>query len=158
MRIKGYNVPDWVGKTSYRCYYMPDWDSYLPYQGWSIHLHTNFSEVLVTHNYLIHLVSSLLFSSSTLPSPNNTKLSHPSLTLHAPINSLHLEQYTPSTAYTNYSMHRVQHTPNTAHYEYCIHHILHHPNIDCLGLPPSLSADHVVLYFLHSLNYKSANE
>ena len=34
MRNQGYDLPDWVGKTSYRCYYPPDRDSYLPYCGW----------------------------------------------------------------------------------------------------------------------------
>jgi len=34
IRIQGYNWPDWVGKTSYRCNYTPDRDSYLPYWGW----------------------------------------------------------------------------------------------------------------------------
>jgi hypothetical protein len=32
MRNQGYDLPDWVGKTSYRCYYPPDRDSYLLYQ------------------------------------------------------------------------------------------------------------------------------
>jgi len=39
-----YNSPDWVWKTSYRCYYPPDWDSYLLYGGWSIDSHTKFSK------------------------------------------------------------------------------------------------------------------
>jgi len=43
-----------------------------------------------------HLV--LSFSSSTLPSPENTTLTHPSLSLHAMIMSSHLVQRTPSTA------------------------------------------------------------
>ena len=64
------------------------------------------------------------FLSTTLPSSQNTKLSHPSLSLHAMIKSSH----------------RVQHTPSTAHTEYCIHRVLHHPKIDCLPLPASLSS------------------
>jgi len=31
MRDQGNNLPDWVGKTSYRCNYTADRDSYLPY-------------------------------------------------------------------------------------------------------------------------------
>jgi len=31
MRNKKYDVPDWVGKTLYRCNYMPDRDLYLLY-------------------------------------------------------------------------------------------------------------------------------
>jgi hypothetical protein len=33
MRNK-YELPDCIGKASYRCYYTPDPDSYQPYQGW----------------------------------------------------------------------------------------------------------------------------
>jgi len=57
---------------------------------------------------------SLSFSSITLPSSQNTKLSHPSLSLHAMIMSWHRVQHTFSTAYTKYSIHQVQHTPSTA--------------------------------------------
>ena len=42
MRNQGYDLPDWVGKSSCRCIYRPDWDSCLPYRGWSIELHTKF--------------------------------------------------------------------------------------------------------------------
>ena len=31
---QGYDLPDWVEKTSYRCYYPLDLESYLPYRGW----------------------------------------------------------------------------------------------------------------------------
>ena len=34
MRNQGYDLPDWVGKTLYRCNYTTDRDSYLPYRGW----------------------------------------------------------------------------------------------------------------------------
>jgi len=34
VRNQGYKLPDWVGKTSYRCNYMPDRDSCMPYWGW----------------------------------------------------------------------------------------------------------------------------
>jgi len=57
---------------------------------------------------------SLSFLSTTLPSSQNTKLSHPSLSLHAMIMSWHQVQHTPSTTYTDYSIHRVQYTPSTA--------------------------------------------
>jgi len=43
MRNDGYDLPDWVGKTSYQCYFAPDRDWYLPYRGWSIDSHTKFS-------------------------------------------------------------------------------------------------------------------
>jgi len=61
------------------------------------------------------------FSSTTQPSAQNTKSSHPSLSLHDMIMSWHRVQHTPSTAYTEYSIHRVQHTPSTAYTEYSIH-------------------------------------
>jgi len=35
-RNQGYDLPDWVGKISYQCYYTPDRASYLPYLGWYI--------------------------------------------------------------------------------------------------------------------------
>ena len=44
MRNQGNDMPDWVGKTSYRCEFAPDQDSYLPYRGWSIDSHTKFSK------------------------------------------------------------------------------------------------------------------
>jgi len=44
MRNQGYDLPDWVEKTSYRCYFALDWDSYLLYRGWSIDSHTKFSK------------------------------------------------------------------------------------------------------------------
>jgi hypothetical protein len=34
VRNQEYNLPDWVGKTSYRCNSTPDHDLYLPYRGW----------------------------------------------------------------------------------------------------------------------------
>jgi len=49
MNNQGYDFPEWVGTTSYRCYYTPDQDLYLPYQGWSIDSHRKFSEVPVSH-------------------------------------------------------------------------------------------------------------
>jgi len=87
MRNQGYDLPDWVGKTSYQCNYTPHWDLYLPYRGWSIDSYTKFPEVPVSHDDLSHHLSSLSFSSSALPSPKNTKLSHPSLFLHTMIKS-----------------------------------------------------------------------
>jgi len=33
MRNQGYNMPGWVGKTSYQCNSTPDRDLYLPYRG-----------------------------------------------------------------------------------------------------------------------------
>jgi hypothetical protein len=44
MTNQEYDLPDLVEKTSYRCYYLHDRDSYLPYLGWSIDLHTKFSK------------------------------------------------------------------------------------------------------------------
>jgi len=49
-----------------------------------------------------HLLSSLSVSSSTLLSPQNMKLSHPSPSRHAMIISEHWVQHTPSTACTEY--------------------------------------------------------
>ena len=57
---------------------------------------------------------SLSFSYTTLSSSQKTKLSHPSLSLHAMIMSWHWVQHTLSTTYTKHSIHRVQDTPSTA--------------------------------------------
>jgi len=43
MRNQGYDLPDWVRKTSYRCLFVPDRNVNLPYRGWSIDSHTKFS-------------------------------------------------------------------------------------------------------------------
>jgi len=55
------------------------------------------------HSHLPH--PSLSFSSPIQPSLQNTKLSHPSLSLHPIIMSWHRVQHTPSTALTEYSIH-----------------------------------------------------
>jgi hypothetical protein len=44
MRIKDYELPDWVVSTTYGCNYTPDRDTYLQYQGWQIESHTKFSQ------------------------------------------------------------------------------------------------------------------
>ena len=88
-----------------------------------------------TPDFSYPLVSSTSFSSTspalsflfiTLPSSQNTKLSHPSLSLHAMIMSLHRVQHTPSNAYTGYSIHRVQHTPGTASTQDCLSYLHSH--------------------------------
>jgi len=81
----------------------------------------DFSYPLVSSTSFSSSSPSLSFSFTTLPSSQNTKSSHPSLSLHAMIMSLHRVQHTPSTAYTEYSIHRVQHTPSTAYTGYSIH-------------------------------------
>jgi len=64
-----------------------------------------------THDCSYPLVSSISFPSSSpitlsLPSSHNTKLSHPSLSLHVMIMSSYWVQHLPSTASTEYSIHR----------------------------------------------------
>jgi len=49
-------------------------------------------------------LSSISFSSSTLPSPTNLKVSHPCLSLHTMIMTLHRVPHTLSTAYSEYCM------------------------------------------------------
>jgi len=44
MRHQEYDLPDRVSKTSYRCYYPPDRDSYQPCWGLSTDLHPTFSK------------------------------------------------------------------------------------------------------------------
>jgi len=87
MQNQAYDLPDLVGKTSYRCNCTPDRDSYLLFQGSQIDLYTKFSYLSVSHHYFPHTLSSLSFLSSILPSPKNTKVSHPSLFLHTIIKS-----------------------------------------------------------------------
>ena len=69
---------------------------------------------------------SLSFSSTTLPSSQNTILSNPFLSLHAMIMSWQWVQHTSSTTYTEYSIHRVQHTPSTASTQDCLSSIHSH--------------------------------
>jgi len=66
-----------------------------------------------------HHPPSLSLLSTTLPSLQNTKLSHLSLSLHVMIMSWHRVQHIPSTR-----IHRVQHTPSTASTGDCLssHH------------------------------------
>jgi len=44
MRNQGYDLSDWVGKTPYWCWCVPDQHSYLLYRGCSIDSHTKSSE------------------------------------------------------------------------------------------------------------------
>ena len=78
MRNQGYDLPDWVGKTLYWCYYTLDRRLVHAVSGivkWLAH------EILLSPSF------SWWFVPSPLPLPKNTKLSHPSLSLHAMIRS-----------------------------------------------------------------------
>jgi len=75
---------------------------------------------------------SLSFSSTTLPSSQNTMLCHPSLPLHSMITNWHWVQHALTTAYHLYSIHRVQHTMSTAYTEYSIPQVQHPPTIVCV--------------------------
>jgi hypothetical protein len=170
MSNNGYDLPDWVGMTWYRCYYTPDRDSYLLYWGWSIESYTKFSYVPVSHDDFPPTLSSLSFLSSILPSPKNTKLSHRTLSLHAMIKNEHRVQHTPSTACTEYSIHRVQHSLSTAYTAYSIHRVMHSPRtaytpyciiprstVSC-SQPVSSLGRPFVLNSQHSCNYELTNE
>jgi len=92
--------------------------------GWLNDSHTIFFQVPFSHNDLSHLLSALSFKFSTLPSPKNTKLSYPSLSIYAMIKSSRHVQHTPSRAYTDCWIQCIMHLPKT----------------DRLPLPPSLSS------------------
>jgi len=130
VRNQAYTLPDWVEKTAYGRDDTPDQDSYLPDWGRYIDWHTKPSKVLVSNDAFAHLWSSLSFPPSTLPSPANTKLSHPGLSLHTMIKSYN----------------QVQHDLSTAYREYSIHRILHHPNVDCLPLSAILISQLTMFY------------
>jgi len=90
--------------------------------------------------YRCHLhPPSLSFSSTTLPSSQNTKLSHPSLSLHAIIMSQHRVKYTPSTTYS----------------KYCI---IRRTTVSRSQPVSHLSADLIVLNSLHYNDYQLTNE
>jgi len=113
MRNQGYQMPNCVKKSTYRCSYLPDREWDLPYWEWSIDLDTKFSYVPVSHNDFPHILASLSFSSSNLPSPKNMKW------------VIHVYLSMPWS------------WVNT---EYSIHQVLHYPMIDFLPLPASLSS------------------
>jgi len=71
---------------------------------------------------------SLSVLSTSVPSSQNTNVSHPSVSLHGMIMSWRRVQHTPSTAYTEYNIHRVQHLPSTASTEYSMHRVQHPPS------------------------------
>jgi len=139
MRYHRHDLPDWVGMNSDQCDYMPDWNSYLPYRGWSIDLHTKFLYLPVANYDFPHTISSCSFLCSIQPSPKNTKFSHRCRSLYATIMSLQRVEYTLSTAYT----------------EYCI---IPRSTVSRSQPVSHLPADHVVLNSLHSHNDKSTNE
>jgi hypothetical protein len=57
---------------------------------------------------------------------------HPTLSLHARIESWHWVQHIPSTAYTEYSIQWVPGTQSTAYTEYHVHRVHHPPKDVCL--------------------------
>jgi len=117
MRNQGFDLPDWVGKTSYRGNYTPDRDSYLPYRGWSIESHTKFAKSQ--------------FLMTICPINSHLSTSRPQLYRHLRTRSSVIPLYLSmpwSRVNTEYSIHRVQHTPSTAYTEYGIHRVLHHPH------------------------------
>jgi hypothetical protein len=82
------------------------------------------------------------FSSTTLPSAQNPKLSYPSHSLYVTKMNWQWVQHTPSTAYTEYSIHRtqayteysihrVQNSPSTAFSVYRIHRVQHRQSTAC---------------------------
>jgi len=93
---------------------------------------------------------SLSFSSSTIPSPNNTNLSHPVLSLHAMIKSWHEVQRTPSTAFTEYSIRRVLPILSGKYTAYCI---IPRSTVSRFQPVSHLLANHVGLSSLYSHNY-----
>jgi len=98
--------PAWLG--------WEDLVSVLLHAGWGLVPAVSGMVTWLAHELLLSPSFSWCFVPSPLPSPKNTKLSHPSPSLHAMIKSQHRVQHTPSTAYTEYSIHRVQHTLSTA--------------------------------------------
>jgi len=67
MRNQVYNLPDWVGKTSYQCDYTSDRDLDQLYCISKIDLHKKFSQIQVSHEDYPRPLSSLCFLSSILP-------------------------------------------------------------------------------------------
>ena len=151
-----YDFPDCVGKTLYRWIYMPDWDRELLYPGWYIDSHMKFSQVPVPHDDFPHLLPSLCFSYSSLPSPKNSKLNHYCLSLHAMIESSHQVQHIRHTAYAEYSIHWLQHTLATTAYTVCC--IIPRSTVPYSRPVSHLSADHVVFISLTSHTHELINE
>jgi hypothetical protein len=89
---------------------------------------------LISHIHLYsphgshHHPVSYSVSSTTLPSSDDTKLSHSSVSPYVMIMRWHWVQHTPSTAYTEYSIQGVQHTPSTTYTKYSIHPVQHTPS------------------------------
>jgi len=76
---------------------------------------------------------------TTLLSPQNTNLSHTSLSLHAMIMSRHQVPCTWSVSYTSYSICCVLHTPSTANTEYNIRpRLLVFPGFSWIRVYPSI--------------------
>ena len=69
----------------------------------------DFSHLLVSSISFSSSCPPISFSSTTLPSSQNTKLSHPPVSLQAMIMSWHQVLRTRSRVYTKYSIHRVPH-------------------------------------------------
>jgi len=91
MANQEYDLPNWVWNTSYRCYYPPDRDSYLPYRGWSIDSHTKFSK-----SQFLMMISPI---SSDL-SLSCAQLYHHEVKSSLSISPCHNHELTPSTPST----------------------------------------------------------
>jgi len=96
-------IPDTAGMSSDPACNHTDMRSSQPNQACRT---SDFSYRLVSSTSFSSASPSLSFLSTTLPSSQNTTLTHPSLSLHAMIMSWHRVQ-----AYTKYSIHWVQHRP-----------------------------------------------
>jgi len=119
--------------------YDPRYGSYQSQSGGYSHQHEVFPTQsgdlypwFVISTRILHIVLIFMpyfcFSSTTLPSSQNTNFSHPRLSLHAIIMSWHRVQHTPSAPYTECTIHRVQHTPSAAYTECSIHRVQHTPS------------------------------
>jgi len=132
----GYNLADWVEKTFHQWSFPPDWESYLLYRKMFIDWHSICSSISVSYDDFPRLFLSLSFSSSTLQSPETTKLMYSSISLHTMILSWHQVQHSPSTTCTEYCIHQSLQPQNTAYTVPSIRWELNYPNIAISSCQP----------------------
>ena len=143
----------------------------LAWLGWedllSVQLHAG-SELIPTvsgiGNWLAHEILASPGFSSWFPPPrlishflvvNSTITKEHEVKSSLCMSPSHDQVLTPSTANTEFGIHWVQHTLSTAYTTYCI---IPRSTVSHSQPVSHLSADHVLLNFLHSHNYKLTNE
>jgi len=148
---QGYNMAKWIWNTLCQHSYVLDHKSYVPYHKW-------FTAQRIKVSYISIFDADVPLSLD--PPTSQLKLYYLLQTFSCVIP--HSLSMVLSYVYNEYSIHTLRHTRRTTNTKCSTRQVQLHPRIDSLPLTYSLSfyllGDLAVLQFLHSNDYKLANE